>query len=204
MKKSIFSFLAVSFLFSCKARTDQSNANSMAYQKSKTYLEYLKGYENKAERMEADKIYLTLMGEESFLNLKKDQFYILYVYEEARDTLCHIYVIKSCNGISVASHKVNNNNSNLLENGSLEVYKGTFENYKIDNSMIMPVKNAINKAVGMTKKVLPKNYESPLRVAFYFDGQDYHRLSAFQLEESDLNVLDSTIRNFKPFIAGRQ
>ncbi len=204
MIRLFFPCLTLLFLFSCKTKIQNSKTESRNYFNSNSYKEYLNGLKEKTHVLESEKSYLTVIGESEFINLSKGDFDVIYFYKASRDSLFHIYVIKTIYGLTTATHKIGKLNEQYFIDNDIQKFKCTLTSEKIENSSLSAVREELNKAKTQIKKTLPGDYDSPLQLILYFDGNDYYRLSALQLEQPILNILDSTIRNFKPFTTGGQ
>ncbi|WP_433903257.1 hypothetical protein [Sphingobacterium puteale] len=202
MKKTALTILLITSLFSCKPKIHNSKNKVLDSFKNETVSKKLNDKESYTQNIQLDTNYLALIGERDFLDIRKGDFYLLYFFKEARDTIFNIYSVKSKDGFNTASRRVESLKDEILINGEIVAYQCKFNSYKIDDKTLLSLKKTLDLAVTKIKKMLPYDYDSPMRIILYFDGNKFVRMSALEIEEPDLNVLDSAIRNFKPFIAG--
>jgi hypothetical protein len=201
MKRIMF-LLSVSTLVACHTSRDNKDSTPKGYLNSPAYREYLSTYPDKIKTLESDKEFFSLIREHDFISDVKYDFYSVYLYKSNGDSILNLYSIKAKGNQCWISHRTFNEHKYPIVSNSYE-HSQTFVvdtlTRLIDCDSIKIIKQALDVASKNVKQLLPKNYDDPFRITFYFDGANYYRLSPYQIEEGIMNQIDTLFRTSSLF-----
>ena len=188
----------------CNSKVGKKEATSIGLLNSKTYHLYLNYYENKTKIQNYDIGFFNLIGEEGFLFAEKYKIYAVYLYSSSSDTGSNnlkIYTLKFKDNMGIASFKeiakMNYPFDTKKQDTKEAFFKMKVLSRIVDISYIKKFKEEI--PLKDIKERPPENFNSDYRFLFYYDGNNYYRLSNQQVDEKTLNEIDSLFRKSSIF-----
>ncbi len=192
---AMFAFLVCE----CYSQVIKADASKKGFLNSTSYRNYLSKYKNHDEILYSDKRFFNIIGEEPFLYNSGYSFYAIYLYAPKGDSALNIYVLKSFDGVTTFSMKKISNSKNLFYVKKND--KRIFQPFKIATSIKILTNNDyqnigifLEKSVKGIKDRLPSDSDQPFRFLFYFNGNEYYRISNYQVDNNTMTKLDSLFR----------
>ena len=187
--------------FACNPIIKKQKLSPVGYLNSETYKELIAHYENKEIIKYSDKRFFNLISEEGFLFAERYNFYAIYLYQTSSESELYVYVLKFTNDIGIASFKEIEKTRGLFYKSQKSTPEYPFKikmlSRIIDNAEIKRFKKLI--PLKEIQERPPENIYSPFRFLFYYDGNNYYRLSNQQVDEKTLNEIDNLFRKSSIF-----
>jgi|GEM_PF-1855818 len=191
-------------LSACNLNSEKQSVSQVGLLNSPTYKEYLNSYEDKEKVQDYDRKFFNLIGEEAFLNAETYDFYAVYLTQTIENRSMVLYILKQKSGISIATlDKVSNSDfmtfATFQNDLDIVIHRDVFSRI-VKDAEIQKFKKKISLALPQIEERVPEDNHSLFRLLFYFDGNNYYRLSNQQISEEQMSGIDTLFRNAKIFM----